>query len=534
MDNSESRRVGLLIVHGIGNQAKGAISEILKRALQQITQPNLVESERFKPVHWSKRAINAKPVFSTVLIGNTEVNIAEGHWADLSDPDNPPAINSHTDIAANMQALIRAVWLFATYGAYLSPSNWGKVPSYLAASQLLLMPWALFVTDIAWSSGSRDFMDYWQDITRVSVAVCGIYAGLYSWSDSSRSGIHRRLCRTLLNLLRGFFVAPLGVLAFLLFWAALLASLVYYASWVILCPYRWAGQLFQSHLPTVAVWTNRLAWSAIVLPAQIALQLVKSISNLLVIFTSLELPVKVKAVAVARMPLLIMALGPLLAIWAVISAGHGAIAGLAFCGAFANWCPPQYHLNGLTLFLSIVWELLIIVVLSKTFLPVVDLILDIGNYHLADSTRRKAIQDRVEEGYRMLKNLGCSEIHVLSHSLGSVISYDWLQSRSKSAMPIASFHTIGSPIDKFWYIDYSARHTDQEGKEAGISVPTWVNYWSPKDVISGPINHIDPVQTEMRNVRCLSLGPLFVSHVYYWTNKAVLQSLYRSLTKVTG
>lgn len=534
MDNSESRRVGLLIVHGIGNQAKGAISEVLKRGLQQIAQPDLVESERSKPGTRSKRETNLKPAITTALIGNSEVVIAEGHWADLSDPDNPPAINSHTDIASNMLALIRAIWLFATYGACLVPSTWFKVPSYLAATQLLLMPWVLFVIDIVWSSGSREFLDYWQDITRVSIAVCGVYAGLYSWFGSSLSSRHYRLGRTLLNLLRGFFIAPLGGLAFLIFGAALLASLVYYASWFILFPYRWAGQLFQNHLHAVALWTNRLAWSAIVLPAQIALQLVKSLSNLLVIFTSLDFPVRVKTVAVARMPLLIMTLGPLLAIWGVISAGQVAIAGLAFCGAFADWCPHQYHLKGVTLSLSIVWELFLIVVITKTLLPVVDLILDIGNYHLADGTRRNVIQDRVAAGYRQLKSLGCSEVHVLSHSLGSVISYDWLQSRSKTDMPVSSFHTIGSPIDKFWYIDHSARHTDQEGKETGISVATWVNFWSPKDVISGPINHIDPVQTEMRNVRCVSLGPLFASHVYYWTNKAVLESLYRSLAKVPG
>ena len=93
-------------------------------------------------------------------------------------------------------------------------------------------------------------------------------------------------------------------------------------------------------------------------------------------------------------------------------------------------------------------------------------------------------------------------------------------------------HTIGSPLDKFWYIDHShaRRHSDQKGLENRIS-HVWINYWAYSDPVSGRLNHYDAPGLRVINKRLRWLGLPLLSHVRYWNESEVIDEMRNEIRK---
>ena len=170
-------------------------------------------------------------------------------------------------------------------------------------------------------------------------------------------------------------------------------------------------------------------------------------------------------------------------------------------------------------------------ILLKGLLPVIDLILDIGNYHLASDVDRRKYHERIEQAVESLLDSGCREIHILAHSLGSVITYDWPSPRS-DRYAVTVLHTIGSPLNKFWYIDHSRprRHADREGLARRLG-GRWTNYWAWSDVVSGLLARYGTSRGGVANTRLRWLGPVLLSHVRYWTNLVVFAGIRHELDR---
>jgi hypothetical protein len=150
----------------------------------------------------------------------------------------------------------------------------------------------------------------------------------------------------------------------------------------------------------------------------------------------------------------------------------------------------------------------------------------------------------------------CGEIQILSHSLGSVISYHGLtgqflnetdntQSRARSYNPIRKLtrlYTIGSPLEKirfFWpttiseelvgpfaFVDGHARRVDGNG--ASPSRFRWDNFYHRFDVVSGRLTHFDR-WGDVRNHALKGGGGLMRSHVIYEQSPEFLATITKGL-----
>ena len=103
--------------------------------------------------------------------------------------------------------------------------------------------------------------------------------------------------------------------------------------------------------------------------------------------------------------------------------------------------------------------------------------------------------------------------------------------------------TFGSPLDKTAFV-FGIQGTGTEPREAlAASVqplltqpavrPTWINIWSPWDIISGALDYYDlPRKTNpnpVQNIKDPDATTLLAAHVEYWNNpllyKTILQHL---------
>ncbi len=92
-------------------------------------------------------------------------------------------------------------------------------------------------------------------------------------------------------------------------------------------------------------------------------------------------------------------------------------------------------------------------------------------------------------------------------------------------------HTIGSPLNKFWYLDHarSARLTDRQGlpRLGG----RWTNYWAWSDIVSGFLARYGTNAGGVSNTRIRWLGLALFSHGRYWKNPVVLAGVRREIER---
>jgi pimeloyl-ACP methyl ester carboxylesterase len=151
-----------------------------------------------------------------------------------------------------------------------------------------------------------------------------------------------------------------------------------------------------------------------------------------------------------------------------------------------------------------------------------------------------------------------SRVIVVGHSLGSVLAYYTLNAlintdlvteaaaRRRVQERTSHLITFGSPLDKtaFLFRNQSNHPKDplREQLAAGFQPLiqdykyrrdlTWINLWSPKDVISGELNYYDDpgiAPTDPRQVDNLA-DPAgrtwFKAHVQYWAGELLADTLY--------
>src|SRR5579872_329244 len=165
------------------------------------------------------------------------------------------------------------------------------------------------------------------------------------------------------------------------------------------------------------------------------------------------------------------------------------------------------------------------------------------------------------------------KIVVVGHSLGSVISYDALNSllleASLSSDPLfvpertRMFLTFGSPLDKTAFLFRTLKDMHSAVREVGAAAvqpmiadyafrpQEWVNLWSPADIISGHLDYYDlptAANAKIKEPAALRAVPLIYerrrvrneidrwartplrAHVEYWTGATFAEELVRGIT----
>lgn len=145
----------------------------------------------------------------------------------------------------------------------------------------------------------------------------------------------------------------------------------------------------------------------------------------------------------------------------------------------------------------------------------------------------------------------CDEVHVLAHSLGSVVAYHGITGyglpsaaehvihASEPLAKLQGFYTFGSPLSKFGYfwprlVGYRpTRLIISNGEPSRVSCPgnviecEWLNFYNPLDLVSGklapPPGFLPPT-----NIRVLESG-LVAAHVRYERNAEFLGTIVRRL-----
>lgn len=146
----------------------------------------------------------------------------------------------------------------------------------------------------------------------------------------------------------------------------------------------------------------------------------------------------------------------------------------------------------------------------------------IVSYEYISADQRRRIQQRLHDALDWSAQ-HAEKTYVIAHSLGSVIAFDCLQAWEGGTPPgkVAFLTTMGSPLGKSIFAGHRGR---PRGRPA--IVDGWVNFYSPRDVISsslsGAYSNVDD-----RNVRT-PLLPL-AAHSSYWTHADVVSEVLKRL-----
>lgn len=517
--------VGVVLVHGIGNQRPGMLGhEMMMRLADGGT---CAESIFSLPVDSRHTQVNGDilEVVPThrLTVRGTQVQLREANWAPLSHPDNPPRLRLAPYVFRDFVETVSAAWYSSAIASAYRRLNrkasatratilWGGV-ALIVTVLFLLAYFGQVPTDLTYG------------VLTGSLLLSGFYLMYrilrYRYLLLRHASRKRRIAALVLWLpiayVAGFLqlvvlFASAEILIFL-FFAVLVAVALDYVAYIptqVFCALGWV--FAKLRMKTTRRWVHRLGWVMIVLPVHTILQAVKATGNLISIFLT-EPEARVR-LATVRWFLGVYG-------WFLITAVFSEFLLLPLIMFFQGGVGEiMANLNAIIV-LTVVYLLIL-----KRSLPAVDLILDISNYHLASVKDRLPYYDAVEKAVTSLRETGCVEIHILAHSLGSVITYDWLCSNRSEDCPIATLHTIGSPLNKFWYIDHmrTRRLADKEGL-ASLPVRRWTNYWAYSDVISGFLARYGGPTAGISHKRLRRLGPAFVSHVRYWKNPVVLDSI---------
>ena len=157
---------------------------------------------------------------------------------------------------------------------------------------------------------------------------------------------------------------------------------------------------------------------------------------------------------------------------------------------------------------------------------------------------------------------GCSELQIISHSLGTIITHHGLthysdkesknldklrQTDKNSGMQISRIYTIGSPLEKirfFWpqlFLSDPIPPTILHRKKLIATTPSssdqvrqfqWDNFYSPYDIISGRLKRFQS-WTHINNHDMPYLGGMATAHVRYESNPKFLSIVGTGLTGIT-
>ncbi len=135
--------------------------------------------------------------------------------------------------------------------------------------------------------------------------------------------------------------------------------------------------------------------------------------------------------------------------------------------------------------------------------------------------------DRVLAAWQHARADGAGDIHVIAHSLGTVIAYHAL-ARRLPPNAIRRLFTIGSPLEKVRFLwtrlfpprlDWSCE---------------WINVFTPSDPVSGKLKRFDAVSARVENRRLWGVGGYGEAHVGYYRDGRVMALLAEGLGLTTG
>jgi hypothetical protein len=529
--------IGLLVVHGIGNQQPGALSAELANQLADRESPVIVES----PLGADGKARDdpgcGLPPACRILVAGRTVLIREAHWAPLSDPGNPPQVRLPGDLVREFIDTVVSAWNRWPVARMLRPMT-RRLPSPIGLV-LSVMVGILVVGCVLLPAFTQS--EAVQMASGVILLLCCIAYTVqtlrcHRLTLRRASRIRQSTCGPLTVLLApvqlwllAICAAIVGEMLLLLAIPVIAAALASWLGWVLVRLFVALGRLL-NHPATWVLqrWTHWLGWVLVVLPTHSLLQAVKSTANLV----SIALTEKDVRARLATVPwfLGVYILSALLFFFCEILSPPILFAVVFFSGGVGsvNSSDAAFLLLGS---IVIVPVYLLSVRLS---LPAIDLLLDVGNYHLGSARDRKLYHERVEKAVWLLRTAGCREIHVLAHSLGSVITYDWLSAADNGNQSVRVLHTIGSPLNKFWYIDHAhdRRRADAEG-HPNILQCHWTNYWAWSDWVSGRLARYAGARVRIADIRLRWLGPVLLSHVRYWKNSAVIAGIRTAIAAAT-
>lgn len=545
------KTVGLLVVHGIGNQSAGTLSQTIAEALDQSSQPihrNPVSAEPDQsnaPSSPPLTADNAAHPVVTLQADHLELKICEAHWADLSDPDNPPELRLVPDLLKDFFQTVSAAW----HNLFLRVVLPGHTP---VAKQSALLSFfmmgflALCLTVVLLRKpydGTQvvtDFNNSLFDVVGISMLILLVYY-LWHFVRHVRGWLRAQITTSTpfyFHLLMSVGTVLILVVGYAWFFSALVLITIAsemlvvmlpvviiviginYVFWIPVFLMRTLGAAARRlTLTRTALWLYRFGWIWFVLPVQTLLQATRAFSNMVSIVFN---PHGFKA----RITAFVGGIG-IYFMWLVLTVLCYFFLLPALLLGMIFWEPVA---DPGTLFITALLLFALYLGILKLSLPIIDLLLDISNYHLASEAERARYGDRLTRAMATLQAAGCNEYYLLAHSLGTVITYDWLHTPVSTRYPIRGVITLGSPLDKFWYIDHAyARRVEDEQGVTGHSDLRWVNYYAWSDPVSAWLAHFRTRRHGLVNVRLRWLGVYLYSHIRYWRNAMVLADLYRYL-----
>ena len=508
--------VGLIVVHGIGNQKPGTVVGNLAPLLMPEGRvqegpkesPTLLEAE-----HAGRRLL-----------------LHEANWSGLSNPDNEPVLRDARGLVPELYRSI-GVALPRLVRPWISDAKNGLAELVWVLANLLLLAGAYIPEDPpppaepwAFAGLSGDLLlALWLVLVLALVThAFWLHTKVGTLESMARTWISRPMVwgvRFLLSVLRVvvsipllFFVLPLCVQVLLIYPLYFVGAALVLAARTVSRSFRALG------LGWLAVWVNRVSWAVLVFPIQNSLQSFKTSCNLVsIVLADRSLWVRLRALF--WIPLVVAHAYLFLIISVTLVIAPVATIPLALE-------EPVQDLWE-TLGAVLVYYVICFAVLRLS-LPVLDFLLDVVNYHLAPDARRTEYHEPIQRAHDSLRARGCREVHVLAHSLGTVLVFDWLKS-SDQGYSIESLHTLGSPLDKFWYIDHPLpRREDPTGLADRVRT-RWINFWTLGDFVSGRLRRFDAPDLSVENRHLTVWRPFPWSHLVYWRHALVGDSLRSNL-----
>ncbi len=501
MPDAGSDRAALVVVRGIGNQAAGSVAAKVARLVADAPPADGAGDGESGLEHRS------------VTVDGRPVTVREAHWASSSHPDNPPWVRGVLGVVAEFA---HAVWDGLRGAVRPDPSStrWGVAPELLYLACVAGLVWT---PPEAWKA----------NVYSLSLLALLLHSTWFVVARRRRLDSGDGWRRSLVWL--GDAVAivvrpvlvPLVCLALVVLAILALAAVPINLLGMAICavPRSVGSLLGKVRLGWLARWLHRFTWMILVLPVHSYLQLLKAFVNVgSILLTERGWIVRLRALL--WLPALVAAALALLFFCEMLIVIPYALIAKSFAGDLE-------HGLGVTLVtLAIVYA--IYLVLVRLFVPILDVLLDISNYHLASRNERDRYLEAIDAAVGELRTEGVGEVHLLAHSLGTVLVYDWL-SRPAAAAEVRSLHTLGSPLDKFWFVDHDReRRASPSAIAAGLEAG-WTNLWAWSDPISGALRRFDAGERRVANRRLRWLGAPLLSHSAYWESPVLQGSLRRAL-----
>ena len=202
-------------------------------------------------------------------------------------------------------------------------------------------------------------------------------------------------------------------------------------------------------------------------------------------------------------------------------------AGLLPADAYPRWLVVLRTLQlwSLQIFASLALEVLIgfskirSTVLDQTVADVWHYVHSLGGELKAGSPlqgRSEQVLDRLEATWKAAAADGAGPVHLMGHSLGSVVAYHGLV-RRLPATAVQRLVTVGSPLEKVCFL--WAKLFPAGPAWAG----DWLNVLSPADPVSGWLKRFDASGTQrVVNRRLWGLGGYGEAHVGYFRDPRVM------------